>query len=334
MRRSTGFSGFKIKTLVNKMNKWRSYSSTCKDKSQVSLLDPHFVTGFVDGEGSFVVSISKSKKLQTGWDVRPSFQIDLHKKDLPLIKSTKSYFKDVGHIYINKKGNVVRYRVYSVKDLSCVIIPHFNNCPLLTKKCEDFELFKLIVDLIIKKEHLTIEGLKKIIAIKSSLNQGLSDDKNKAFFDIVPVLKPLIVDKIIIDPYWLAGFVSGEGSFYIDIYKDKTKLGETAKLVFKVSQHNKEEELMKNLIKLLGTGIYTTHSKKDFGELVVTKFSEIYDKVIPFFEKYKIQGVKYQDFLDFKKVALLMKNKGHLTSIGLEQIKEIKSGMNQRRKLI
>jgi len=54
-------------------------------------------------------------------------------------------------------------------------------------------------------------------------------------------------------------------------------------------------------------------------------------KIIPFFSKYPIEGVKAKDFDDFCKVAELMKSKVHLTSDGLEQIRKIKSGMNRGR---
>jgi hypothetical protein len=37
------------------------------------------------------------------------------------------------------------------------------------------------------------------------------------------------------------------------------------------------------------------------------------------------------DFNDFCKIADFMKNKSHLTSEGLEQIRHIKSGMNRGR---
>ena len=49
------------------------------------------------------------------------------------------------------------------------------------------------------------------------------------------------------------------------------------------------------------------------------------------FDKYKIIGVKFQDYQDFKKVALLMEKKAHLTSEGLEKICLIKAGMNSGR---
>jgi hypothetical protein len=62
--------------------------------------------------------------------------------------------------------------VQSFKDLK-VIIDHFKRFPLLTQKCADFELFSQIFYLMEKKEHLTLEGLNKILAIKASMNLGL-----------------------------------------------------------------------------------------------------------------------------------------------------------------
>jgi hypothetical protein len=67
-------------------------------------------------------------------------------------------------------------------------------------------------------------------------------------------------------------------------------------------------------------------------EFEVTKFKEITNIIIPFFSKYPLHGDKVKDFNDFKKVAELMKNKAHLTQEGIEEIKNIKSGMNRGRR--
>ena len=64
----------------------------------------------------------------------------------------------------------------------------------------------------------------------------------------------------------------------------------------------------------------------------VTKHDDIVEKIIPYFKKYKIHGVKSLDFADFSLVAELMKQKKHLTAEGLYQIRKIKAGMNRGRK--
>ena len=57
-----------------------------------------------------------------------------------------------------------------------------------------------------------MEGLLEILAIKASMNNGLSDVLKDAFPNIIPVNR----DKFPItpiNPYWLAGFIEGEGCF-------------------------------------------------------------------------------------------------------------------------
>jgi hypothetical protein len=54
--------------------------------------------------------------------------------------------------------------------------------------------------LIRNKEQLTMEGLQKIVAIKASINHGLSDELKVAFKYITPVQRPKILDSKIKDP--------------------------------------------------------------------------------------------------------------------------------------
>jgi hypothetical protein len=165
------------------------------------------------------------------------------------------------------------------------------------------------------------------VAIKSSLNLGLSDKLKQAFAEIKPVERSLITNQEIKDPNWLAGFASGEGCFLINIYKSQTKLGESVKLNFNLLQHYRDSELIKSFEKYLGCGS-TYKLSEDAIIFIVTRISDILEKIIPFFDKYKIIGEKVQDF---KLTAELMKDKAHLTYECLENIRKIKIGMNKGR---
>ena len=55
-------------------------------------------------------------------------------------------------------------------------------------------------NLISNKEHLSEEGLHKIISIKAAHNNGLSDSLNLAFPNILPISRPVIPEPIIPDP--------------------------------------------------------------------------------------------------------------------------------------
>lgn len=51
-------------------------------------------------------------------------------------------------------------------------------------------MFKSAFQLIGRKEHLTDSGLRKLVAIKASMNHGLSDEQTSAFPEQLPVLRP------------------------------------------------------------------------------------------------------------------------------------------------
>lgn len=80
--------------------------------------------------------------------------------------------------------------------------------------------------------------------------------------------------------------------------------------------------------------MYYSRSDQDCGDFIVEKYSDILEKIIPFFDKYPILGVlkKALDYANFKRVVEIMQNKEHLTQPGLEEICKIKAGMNTLRK--
>jgi len=169
------------------------------------------------------------------------------------------------------------------------------------------------------------------VNIRASLNWGLSDELKAAFSSVIPVSRPLITDQQILDPNWLAGFTTAEGCFLINTYKSNTKTGVSATLRFQLTQHNRDEALMRSLIEYLGCGGYYFRSGHEVGDYRVSKFLDLTDKVIPFFLKYPILGVKAEDFKNFCVVAALIKDNKHLTKQGLEQIQKIKLGTNKGR---
>ena len=79
-----------------------------------------------------------------------------------------------------------------------------------------------------------------------------------------------------------------------------------------------------------GCGNFYEEGKKV--RYIVTNFPDIKNKIIPFFQKYLIEGNKSQDFKDFCNAAEIIKEKGHLTIEGITKIRELKQGMNKGRK--
>jgi hypothetical protein len=299
------------------------------EKNSNIKLNPWFVTGFVDAEGCFAIGLFVSSNYKMGYQTQAIFKITLHKKDFNLLSQVKDYF---GVGTITKHGDTtIEYRVKSLKDLD-LILSHFEKYPLISQKWSDFELFKLAISLLKNKEHLTEKGFNKILAIKSSMNKGLSDELQLVFPEITPVNRPLLIHKDVKDPYWLTGFTSGEGCFFVYIRNSSTtKLGKSISLKFHIAQHSRDTELMKNFMAIFGCGRIELNLDRSVVYFVVTKLEDITCKVIPFFDKAPIKGVKTLDYADFKKVAVLLTKKHHLTEKGINEIKLIKSNMNFQR---
>lgn len=99
----------------------------------------------------------------------------------------------------------------------------------------------------------------------------------------------------------MAGFVTGEGCFLVQMSKyGKGKL-DGVSLRFKVSQHLRDELLLRSFVSFFGCGLFNYHSvnnKLGSGVFIVAKFSDISDKIIPFFKDYLIRGIKREDFED------------------------------------
>ena len=196
----------------------------------------------------------------------------------------------------------------------------------------DYLLFKEVVMMMQRKEHLTIEGLQKIINIRASINKGLSPLLREAFPNTAARSRPsLPLDTTKLHTQWVAGFTSGDGCFKVSIRESKLcKAGGRVVLVFILTQHNRDEFLLNSMVNFFGCG--QTFKYKNYAEYKCQSFQHNYEIILPFFQKYPILGIKFLDYLDWCKVAEMIKNKSHLTEEGLYQISKIRGGMNRSRK--
>ena len=237
------------------------------------------------------------------------------------MEQIQSYLAGIGTIRKHGKDHI-QYEVDSLKDLTQVIIPHFDRYTLMTQKQADFLLFKSIVQLMSDGEHLKNEGLIKIVSIKASMNLGLSETLKAAFPDVKPVQRPVVQLPESIDGHWLAGFVDAEGCFIVNTSKSKTKIGLAVTLKFNITQHTRDLALLNSLIKFFGCGLIKLRPTGSACDFYVIGLPDIISKIIPFLSKYPLQGAKRLDYADFCKVAYIMGEKAHLKQDGLRKLKK------------
>ncbi|CAF3467965.1 unnamed protein product [Fusarium graminearum] len=81
----------------------------------------------------------------------------------------------------------------------------------------------------------------------------------------------------------LKGFIDAEGSFQVI-----TQNNRNVSLRFSLTQHIKDEELLKDITTYLNCGRYYKSPGRDEGQYLVTIFSDINDKLIPFLNEYPL----------------------------------------------
>ena len=314
--------GFERNYQIKVLSKQKRLYNTNYDSNQ---LNPGFITGFADAESAFSVLVQPRLDSKTKWRVKAIFAIGLNKKDLAILENIQAWF-GVGRIY--SSGTKVYYRVESFKDLQ-VIIDHFDNYPLVTAKRLDYDLFKQSFNMIKLNEHLTEQGISKLIEIKTSLNKGLTEKLINNFSEISLLKRVDFKFDGIPSSYWIAGFVSGDGSF--NIKTTEVRSGKV-QLRFAVHLHIRESEVIKGLAEFFkfDESKYIYYTKNSVAIQIVNT-SDILNIIIPFFDNHKIKGAKELDFIDFKKVAEIVKSKGHLTEQGFSEILTIKDNMNLKR---
>lgn len=309
-------------------NQW--YFSSAINKSQslgqrnFNNLNPFWVTGFSDAESCFSVNMQIFSNGNRS--ISTTFKISLDIKDINILYDLKNYFK-IGQITIHK--NEARFEIMGHENAILHIIPHFDKYPQISQKKADYLLWKDILLLQHKKEHLTLEGFIKCLSLKFYLNNGLSDKLKNLFPNIIPVPRPITALTQAIDPHWLSGFTAGEGSFMIIINKSQTcKTGYQIQAKFSIGQHIRDIQLL-NLIKdFQGCGKIYTY-KKD-GKIVIENFGNLV-KLLPHFYKYPLMNRKGSEFILWCKVVEMIKNKEHLTISGLAAIRSIRNNIRKDR---
>jgi Cytochrome C oxidase subunit II, transmembrane domain/LAGLIDADG endonuclease/Cytochrome C oxidase subunit II, periplasmic domain len=330
--------GYQPEILSNQSNVSENVILTKRPK--LKKLDPWFLTGFVDAEGYFSIELFKDSKAKFKYTPKLVFGINLHVKDLPILLS----FKDtLGVGTVSTKEKVTTYKVKTFKDLA-VIVNHFKLYPLVSSKYIVYQYWLQAYNVMATKEHFNSQGMTKLATLKNLTNFGLSESLKEAFPDLNISLIDTISSSFRGIPHgmWVAGFTSGDGSFYTKMtqYKESFHTG----CIFKITLHLKDTALLEGLYDFFSNYFpnisfnkYTSRTNKGIGfskqtvSLTISNIRDIHNIIIPLFDIYPVLGVKHLDYNDFKKISNIILSKDHLSPEGLAQIKKIRNNMNDKR---
>ena len=161
-------------------------SSTGFDAKKIPDRIGYYLAGFADGEGSLNLSFRKRKDYAMPWKISLCFNVS--QRDKVILALFKRHL-NCGTLRQRHDG-VWYYEVNNYTAITGNVIPFFNRFGFLSaKKKSDFEKFKKLADLIGRKEHLTEPGIRTILKIRKTMNDGgvgrrkYSDSEILGYFD-------------------------------------------------------------------------------------------------------------------------------------------------------
>ena len=144
-----------------------------------------FLAGFVEGEGSFNVSLRKKVDYKVSWQVVMSFNVS--QKDPTLLYLLQKAL-GCGIIKVRKIDNLYSYDATNPKDIIQKVIPYFQKYPVLSiSKQKNFEIFCAIAQLMEKGEHRNLIGLRKIVELREKINEGAGRKRKYVLLDVFPI---------------------------------------------------------------------------------------------------------------------------------------------------
>ena len=172
-----------------------------------------YISGYVDGEGCFTVSISPRAKLRVGWEVRPSFSVSQNGDRAEVLYALQAYF-GCGSIRPDRSDKTLKWETRRLEDILEHVLPHFERWPLMSGKHHDFERFASVCRLMAAGEHRSRTGLAQIVELARGMNPS-----GKRRYDAAAVLETLQGEEIV------CASGNGGGTRSSDLHEWRNDLG-------------------------------------------------------------------------------------------------------------
>jgi hypothetical protein len=151
------------------------------ENQQERLRQQGWVIGFVDGEGCFSIGFIRQGGderrcgYRTGYQVTHEFVVTQGAQSVSCLHEVGDFF-GVGQVIANRRHDnhredLYRYVVRRRADLIETIVPFFKEHPLHSSKRENFEKFAKCLELIDSGDHLSTDGLIRIVKIAETMNR-------------------------------------------------------------------------------------------------------------------------------------------------------------------
>lgn len=137
-----------------------------------------------------------------------------------------------------------------------------------------------------------------------------------------------------LDPNYIVGFTEGEGCFCVVMRKSDGRID----LRFFISQAEGNVSVLQKVHQFFKVGAVYQKKAAQGRRLPAFVFEaakrdDVYNIIIPFFKKYKLQGIKAKSFDDFCEISEIIKGRQNIQKLSfkeLEKVTMLKQKMNKR----
>lgn len=127
-------------------------------------LSDEFISGIIDGDGSFFISFQKDGNIKTG------FNITNEPDSRPLLEKIKAQLQNIGSIQEGSKNELV-YTVNGINQINEVLIPFIDRSPIFSERALHYLNFKS-VSLLLKRENpLSLQSKLEIVELAYDMNK-------------------------------------------------------------------------------------------------------------------------------------------------------------------
>ena len=303
-----------------------------------------WLSGFAQSDGCFTLTLEKTK---TGLRIRPRpiFNLTQDKSEEEMFKSLIKY---LGAGFVNRNRSNVSLDIRSLTVLNDVLFPIFDKHQLKYGKLKAYLIFKKIVEEMLKKNHLKLEGLLRIIYLAFELNKERRTKESKdnllKFLESVhgklPTPEELEIEALIhsiseeaeansrsqpLSLEFVAGLIDGDGSFNVSF---QIKPYRRVKVNFTVVQESSCRDLLVELIDYFSCGkVYDLPSAAS--RYQVENVDLMLSNIIPVLNKTKFNTNKGVYYDIAKEVSKIIKTKGYKTDDSFKEIVELSYDSNK-----
>jgi len=219
------------------------------------------------------------------------FRINLHKDDVAVLHKIK---EQLGIGSVETHANSCVFIVRNVADLLNVLIPILDANPLRTTKYLDYLDFKRMVVLLNNAPNSAVVGADKELAQATITGMNTARTLTEEQLSLIPQCP--------INPYWLLGFVEGEGTFGVKNMVPYFQLGQHARSAFVIDAISKYLQGLQDLFGFtlnsptLSPNV-TINKKTNVHVLSLSNVDSLHDTLAHFFLGLPFQTRKETDFL-------------------------------------